>query len=118
MLRIMARKSWPVWKVLSVWVGALATQSLLLAIWLGPLLSPALERIPGAGSGALLQLWSAAVPAVLLVFTAAWWFGSLPREPRRTLQQPSLVAVLLGVILLLIVADVALLAGGFCVGGC
>ena len=114
----MALKNWPAWKVLSVWAGALAAQSLLLAIWLGPLLSPVLERIRGAGSGALLQLWYAAVPAALLVFTAAWWFGSLPREPGRTLQRPGLVVVLLGVMLLLILVDVALLARAFCVAGC
>ena len=114
----MTLKNWPAWKVLSVWVGALATQSLLLALWLGPLLSPSLEHIPGTENGALLLLWYAAIPAALLVFTAAWWFGSLPRENNRTLQRPGLVAVLLGAILLLLVADLALVAHGYCVTGC
>ena len=114
----MTLKNWPAWRVLSVWVGALATQSLLLALWLGPLLSTSLERMPGTGSGTLLLLWYAAIPAALLVFTAAWWFGSLPRERGRRLQRPGLVAVLLGAMLLLLLVDLALVIQGFCVAGC
>ncbi len=118
MLPTRTLKNWPAWKVLSVWVSALAAQSLLLALWLAPLLSTSLEQMPGTGSGALLLLWYAAIPAALLVFTAAWWFGSLPRERGRTLQRPGLVAVLLGAMLVLLAADLALLAQGFCVAGC